>query len=320
MIKKSFILQLFLAFPLLALAQNVLDKQSNPRAIRLITEDITRFWAAFDSSRVNPTHSEEIFKTLYFDKGTPGLREFDIQSIKGIKNLALAAKKYELYYNSIRSNTLKVERTKEKIVKSLIRFKKLYEPAKFPSVYFLIGDLNSGGRSSEEGLLIGTEVNCADNKSDFTNIYPPFVPILKSLTVKNIPNIVVHELMHYQQAYADQHLNLLGNIIREGSADFLSELITRQTNNVQLRAYGDKYERELWNELKNELTSSEIKKWLYNSTVDERPANIGYYIGYKITQSYYNNSANKKQAISDILNIKDFREFLIKSQYQEKFN
>lgn len=312
---KNLFLHLLLLLPSTIFAQTV-ERESNPRSIQIITEDINRFWTAFDSSKVNPSHSEDIFQTLYLDKGTPGLREFDIQSLKGVKNLESASNKYDLYYKSIRSNTLAVSKQKKQIVKALVKFKKLYKPAKFPPVYFLIGDLNSGGRSSEEGLLIGTEVNCANDTSDFTNIYPAFIPVLKSLTPMNIPNIVVHELMHYQQTYADQEVSLLGSIIREGSAAFLSELVTQIPSNSNLKEYGDKHERELWDELKKDLTASNLNKWLYNSAVEGRPADLGYYMGFKIAESYYHQSKNKKQAVREMLNINNFQEFLIQSKYQ----
>ena len=51
----------------------------------------------------------------------------------------------------------------------------------------------------------------------------------------------------------------------------------------------------------------------------DRPADLGYYIGYKIAEAYYKNAADKKQAVKDILEIKDFNEFLKASKYEEKF-
>ena len=47
---------------------------------------------------------------------------------------------------------------------------------------------------------------------------------------------------------------------------------------------------------------------------------LGYYIGYKICESYYQSAKDKKQAIKDILEIKDFNQFLIDSKYEAKFS
>ena len=43
------------------------------------------------------------------------------------------------------------------------------------------------------------------------------------------------------------------------------------------------------------------------------------HMGYKIAESYYKNALDKKQAVRDILEIKDFKEFLKASRYEEKF-
>src|SRR6202011_5457692 len=50
-----------------------------------------------------------------------------------------------------------------------------------------------------------------------------------------------------------------------------------------------------------------------------RPADLGYYIGYKICEAYYRQAADKKAAIKAILEIKDFKEFLKASRYERKF-
>jgi uncharacterized protein YjaZ len=47
----------------------------------------------------------------------------------------------------------------------------------------------------------------------------------------------------------------------------------------------------------------------------ERPADLGYYVGYKICQEYYEKSADKKKAIKDILEIRDFDQFFRESGY-----
>ena len=293
---------------------------SNPNNVEFVTSDIGRFWTAFDSCQVHPQRSEGFYDTFYFGPGTAGLKTFKSISIKSTNNLVQATEKYKLFYNSIRTTTMKVAKLKPTLHNDLVKFKQLYPGAKFPNIYFLMGDLNSGGKSEKVGLLIGCEVNCADSNSNFTNVYPPFVKALKSLTIKNIPSIVVHELVHYQQSYVDSNTNLLGYAIKEGSADFICKLITGKTTNDFLFKYGDTNEKELWSEFKKDMKGDDINKWLYNSGTEERPGNLGYYIGYKITESYYLHRKDKQTAISEILNIKDFDLFLKKSTYEQKFD
>jgi hypothetical protein len=42
-------------------------------------------------------------------------------------------------------------------------------------------------------------------------------------------------------------------------------------------------------------------------------------MGYKIVESYYSRMKDKRQAIKDILEIKDFAQFLKDSGYEAKF-
>jgi hypothetical protein len=293
---------------------------TNPYKVKFETSDIVRFWSAFDSCQIHPQRSKEFYDQLYFGQGTVGLKAFKTVSIKSTENLIQATEKHKLYYESIRVNTMKVAELKLVMHAYLVKFKQLYPVSKFPNVYFLIGDLNSGGKSEKDGLLISCEVNCADSNSNFTNVYPPFIKTLKSLTLKNIYLIVVHELVHYQQSYVDSNTNLLGYAIKEGSADFICKVITGKIiNNISFE-YGENHEKELWNEFKKDMKGADISKWLYNRATEERPSDLGYYIGYKITESYYLHSKNKKAAINEILNIKDFDLFLGKSIYETKFN
>lgn len=293
---------------------------SNPDKVEFVTDDIGRFWSAFDSCQAHPQRSKQFYDELYFAQGTPGLKTFKAVSIKNTEKLVTATEKYVLYYESIRKNTMRVAELKPRLRRDLVKFKQLYPLAKFPNIYFLLGDLNSGGKSEKDGLLIGCEVNCADSNSNFTNIYPPFVKTLKSLTMKNIPSMAIHELVHYQQSYADSNTNVLGYAIKEGSADFICKLITGKIANEVYFRYGEIHERELWNEFKKDMKGDNINKWLYNRGTDERPGDLGYYIGYKITESYYLNHRNKKAVVNEILNIKDFDLFLKESRYETKFN
>ena len=53
---------------------------------------------------------------------------------------------------------MKVESQKVAMVAILVKFKELYPQAMYPDIYFVIGDFSSGGTVSEEGLLIGLDM------------------------------------------------------------------------------------------------------------------------------------------------------------------
>jgi hypothetical protein len=60
---------------------------------------------------------------------------------------------------------------------------------------------------------------------------------------------------------------------------------------------------------------------MYNSfKIKDRPGDLGYYMGYKISKEYYRNAKDKQLAIETILNIKDFTAFFEQSRYSLKFS
>jgi uncharacterized protein YjaZ len=96
-------------------------------------------------------------------------------------------------------------------------------------------------------------------------------------------------------------------------------LVAGKQINTVAQEYGNKHEKQLWTAFKNELCNESINNWLYNySTVKDKPADLGYYIGYKIAQEYYKNSADKKQAVIDIIEMTNPMKFLELSKYDQK--
>jgi uncharacterized protein YjaZ len=129
-----------------------------------------------------------------------------------------------------------------------------------------------------------------------------------------IDEVVAHELIHFQQNYAADN-TLLAQTIREGSADFICELIAGAHNNTKIHAYGNAHTKELWGEFVKEMNGTDKSNWLYGQERESRPKDLGYWMGYKIAESYYRKMEDKSKAIDDILNIQDFNEFLKKSGY-----
>jgi Predicted Zn-dependent protease (DUF2268) len=109
---------------------------------------------------------------------------------------------------------------------------------------------------------------------------------------------------------------LLRHSIKEGSADLIAEILTGEPKR---NAYGETHARELWQEFRADLHSRDYSRWLYNGwntkNLGERPADLGYWMGYQITKAYYDRAADKRQAIRNIISITDFDRFLAESGY-----
>lgn len=284
---------------------------ASPEDFRVITSDIARFWTVYDKLD-GAADPGALLEREYLDAGSAGLHGFVHQRIVSGASLARRIGKHAAYYRAIRSNTLRAASFEPEIRADMRRFKALYPAAMFPDVYFLIGRLNTGGTASPDGLLIGAEMYARG----------PGVPTgeldawLASGTaeVDKIAAIVAHELMHFQQ-----HLDpdtLLGHAIKEGSCDFLASLVHDGKFNEPVYRYGYANEAQLKKEFLAEMDGSDFKRWLYSGAPEgERPADLGYFMGFRITQAYYNKASDKRKAIDDILHIQDFKRFLAESGY-----
>jgi Domain of unknown function (DUF4932)/Predicted Zn-dependent protease (DUF2268) len=268
---------------------------------KIHTEDIYLFWKVFDQTY--PNLKASAFEAEYLEKGSKGLKAFIPNRIESGKNLRKVVMREMDYYQGIRESTLSVEAKRSLITDHFKKFRALYPAAILPQVYFVIGAKNTGGMAFRGGLSIGAEMF---GKSDGK--------ITPRLDLDLIDDVVIHELVHFQQRYASDN-SLLAQSIREGSADFLCELVTGTHANQDIYQYGNAHEHELWNEFKTRMDKADWGGWLYYQRDKSIPKDLGYWMGYKITKAYYDKAADKSKAIKEMLTIQDFKKFLADSGY-----
>ncbi len=295
---------------------------------KISTIDVDNFWVAYDS--VLRTSDKDlqvkIIQQLYLDKASDGLKDFiELRSHTSIKHLE-NIQKYPKFWTTVRSKTLEIKSYVQQMEKIMVRFKKLYPEFKQPDIYFAIGVLNSGGTTSKDKILIGSEIACSDSTIDATELGAWLRSVFKDQ--KNVLSMVAHEVGHTQQKDGDSEddggSNLLGYCIREGACDFISELLLKKPVLSPYMTYGVAHEKELWIMFTKEMRSQKTENWLYNGrNAPNGNADLGYFIGYEICKSYYNNSKDKKQALKEIIELEYTKEsveiFLVKSEYAEKW-
>jgi hypothetical protein len=295
---------------------------SDPNKARFITEDIGRFWQAYDKAMAaKPEERAAIFQSEYIAPGTIGLKDFSRSGRLNDKALAKVIESRQNFFKSIRGLTTNIDKQRAETIAAFRKFKKLYPEAIFPSAYFVIGQMQSGGTASPNGLLMGAEM--------FTRADAVPVNELDNWTKgaimeqSEIPPLVAHESVHFQQKYPLQG-GLLCNCLKEGSADFLGELASgRLVKRMQeTHIWANARERELWEEFQKDMpVANSSSLWLYGSSGrNGRPVDLGYWMGYKISEAHYKNAADKKQAVRDILIVKDCQQLLKVSRYAEKFS
>jgi hypothetical protein len=266
----------------------------NPLDAVFETIDSKNFWEAFDKmekSKQNPFIE-------YMQKGSPGIKGFTENRIINADSLFTVVKKRKADYERSR-NVLSGISSKEKRVRAIYSALKYWYPrAKFPPIYFVYGRFNSGGTSSPDGIIIGTEM-------------------LNNLD--GISRLIAHELIHYQQNVEGKDM-LLKWCLLEGGADFIGELISGEAINQLSYQYGTQNRDKLCAEFVARLKNADYQDWLYGtSKKDDRPNDLGYWMGYKITESYFNKQKDKQKAIEEILNIKDPIQFLKQSGFLDVY-
>lgn len=302
-------------------AQSTPKLNHSPELVKFVTSDIGKFWQAYDlaASEADKEKRVAIFQTEYLDKGSAGLKDFLRLRIKSAESLVNTIDRMPKYYASIRPQTLQVQRMENKMRAAFKKFKSIYPQAVFPDVYFLIGVTSSGGTTGPSGLLIGTEMYGRTAKTPMGELSAWLKVVLS--TVEQVPAIVAHESCHYNQRYnsASDQRHLLGKSLQEGACDTIGELISGRNINEHLKVYGRTHADEIWRDFEVDMYKPDISKWIYNAaSVKDRPADLGYYMGYLITQAYYNQAKDKKQAVYDILNIQDARAFYDASGVRQK--
>jgi hypothetical protein len=284
------------------------------------TEEISNFYEAFDMVQKTPdkTQHADIVQKIYFDKGTFGITYLLDNSVENRKATAQdwadmmtnnAAKIIQIrpYFNNLSSQKTILEQ-------KFKYFKALYPKFKDGDVYFVIGLGMFGGRpTTDNKLIIGCEL-MAKPTDDWA------------------VSIVLHEYVHTLQKLTANAL--LAQSINEGAADFIAEIVNQKSLRESYPNgyidFGYQNEAAVWSDFKKYISSSEKGQyfdWLYGqkgrNINGEQMKDLGYFMGYKICQSYYENAADKKQAIKEIIELdlstnENAKNFLLKSGYAPK--
>ncbi len=296
------------------------ETHSNPNNTRFITADIERFWKAYDKAMAAPAEDRvAIFQRDYIDPGTVGLKDWAASGRLNAKTLVKTIETRQSFFKAIRPLTIRIQNHLAPTTSAFRKFKELYPDAIFPETYFVIGQLQSGGTSSGNGLLMGAEMFTRSANTPLGELTDWQRDAI--MPQSDIPPLVAHESVHFQQKYSVQN-SLLCACLKEGSADFLGKLISGSliARMEQTHSWANARERDLWLEFQKEMDGKDSSRWLYGkSGGNGRPVDLGYWMGYKISEAYFGNTADKNQAVRDMLLIKDCRDFLKASHYAEKF-
>lgn len=291
----------------------------NPDKVRISTLDIANFWHAYDLAGSRPAAEWlDIFRQEYFNKRSRGLEDYFVTKINSEANFVQALQRRPKFYAGIRDSNLGITASLPEIKQSFRHLKILYPQAVFPDIYFVVGELTSGGTTSSAGLLLGSEMISAGPGTFLDELGPWERSAVGSMS--SVSGLVAHEIIHFQQLPSGDN-RLLAAALTEGAADFMGAMISGKPQNGQLRSYGDSHEAELWRSFSQEMNGVDLTHWLYqgDKVPPGVPADLGYYIGRRICEAYYKRAKDKKRAIRELVEMRDVTKILQGSGYGEQF-
>jgi hypothetical protein len=121
--------------------------------------------------------------------------------------------------------------------------------------------------------------------------------------------------VHSLQRGGDQRL--LSGAIREGTAVYLAELALPAPASPYFMSWGRAHEAQVRDRFLREMNGNDVSQWIGNNgrATEEWPADLGYFIGYRIAEEYVKRASDRREAIKDLIVMKDAKEILEKSGY-----
>lgn len=277
----------------------------NPKKAQLIFSDLDHFVDAYEELSRN-TDTIQVLQTLYFERGSDGLKEFVRRHQLTPERLKEAIRENPERYVLLPGFVSKIGDIQELYTLILDDFHKVVPNAMYPPTYLIVGANRGIGQASMAGQLI-TVTRIVDN-------------------MDKMKKMIVHELAHFQQAmamggqkyaalYASRD-NMLGMCLREGGAEFVtSQVMGNITQNTALE-YLEKDENRLKEQFLTDTKAQNKDFWFWPSLEHETYTKLlGYAIGYKICNQYYEEAPDKTAAFIDILKMEDAELFLKLSHY-----
>ncbi len=266
----------------------------------LVTEDLPRYWEAIDA----PGDRAENLDRLYLAPGTPGLRAMRRLRFDDAETLAATYERSRDWFEAIRENSLRLHEDPAVLdgVRAAYRAAEDdWPPAVFPPVTFVIGGFDTGGTVASAGMVIGAEFYTAPEGAPVEDLDPWRQSAVGS--VDRLPSVVAHELAHVQQRElcAQGFTTLLAQSLLEGVGDWAAERWTGAHLNAPTHGWALPREAALWAEFQVDMRGEDTSGWMYEGATGDRPADLGYFVGYRVAEAWWSRHGEVPDALERVL-------------------
>jgi hypothetical protein len=272
--------------------------------IEVQTEDVARFYRIYEAMDARPTAAQ--LQRDYLDRGTAGLRHLTQVRNVNAENIAHAVASQPELYTNARACMDALPRIRERLLRTFDNLLRLYPESGRPPVTILVSRGKPAAIAGPgTGVQIALEAMCSETSARLSgaNIDDRFV------------NVIAHEFIHVQQAPERENSTVLQRAVEEGVAEFVGELISGGLANMMVHASAEGRELEIETRFAADLHSTDLSAWFDNTTAEDI-GQPGYWVGYRIVKSYYQNAPDKHAAIREMINMTDAHAFLARSGWR----
>jgi hypothetical protein len=295
-----------------------LQAMSRPADLKIYSDDVYRFLKLYPQF-LKPG-GEAIYWKDYITAGTTGLKTFyNVRMSSRPDVVTNTIRKSKAFYSGLGPVAAALPSFEKRIAAAADKLETIYPDAIFPPIYFLVGNMNAAGTpDGGAGQLIGLEFFSLYPGRDTFNLSTWFRSVLSDTS--RLVGVVVHEMLHIQQKNQSGQ-TVLAKCLTEGACDFITYLLLNEIIQPRQHAYGNAHEKEIFERFLKEKNGTDLSFWMYNGEIEEKgiPSDLGYYIGFKICEAYYNQQTDKTKAVKDILEIRNYEQLLKESRYGDKF-
>lgn len=302
------------------------SQKQNPKNV--ITTDIANFWQAYDKiiSTQDSNLQYHYLDSLYLQRGTDGLAAMIQVRNYTPEDFINAINNYPKFWESVRDNTFEADEIGSKFGEGIEKLRKVYPDLRPAKIYFTIGALRSGGTTLDSLVLIGSEIAMADSTVE-TSELPESMSHLGSYFKTNPKNdmlfLNIHEYIHTQQK--PLVYNLLSIAIFEGVAEFITTKALGIESPNQSIEFGKRNADRIKEVFELEMFyPNNQDKWFWGNAPNEFGVrDLGYFVGYQMSEGYYEQAEDKQEAIKQMIeldynNESEIEEYVKKTNYFSK--
>ncbi|MDE2486553.1 MAG: lytic murein transglycosylase [Alphaproteobacteria bacterium] len=270
------------------------------------TSDVARFYRVYDAAGRHP--GAEALARDYLAPGSAALHDFArLRRVSGTSIAQAIAARPQIYVGARRCLAVLPD-VKRRLRAALGKLVRLYPEAKLAPITFVVGHGKPVGITDPAGVTMGLEALCAADFMD-PNLEDRFV------------HTIAHEYGHIEQPADVQALEqgqpgatVLRLSLIEGVGEFTAKLISGGVGEYRppgwMQGQAAAVDRAFVRD-EDKTSDADIARWLYNGPGPR--SDLGYWVGYRIVQAYYDHAADKHQALRDIYGMRHPHRFVARS-------